>query len=562
MQPYPDQKKSIDEIFEAFQTKQRLLFALPTGGGKTACFSFIAKNFIKTYNKKVLVLAHRDELISQTASTLRKIGVTVETVVSSKKSLNHLSHSYVAMVQTLRKRLQKDENFLNDVGLIIIDEAHILCHEEVFKYYPNAKILAVTATPTVLKKVSFTKCSVCSKIHEEITECCNFETYEYTRKFTLSEIYEEIILGCTISQLIYNDRLVRDVNYEIGGIDRSALTIDAKTGDYDSKSTDEYFGQFDVVGNYEAIAKGKKTIVFCSSAKTNLIAYNSFIDAGYKNVKLFDSVNETENRKKVIEWFENTPDAILLNVNCFTTGFDCPSLECVILNRATLSLSLFLQMVGRGGRKCDSIYKPSFTVIDGGGNIGVHGKWSDEIDWESHFYGTNEKAKPKKEVLEQVKQCTECGAIHAKNAVECPQCGYSEKENETEIKISKEIAVLTDEIPLPNGSKIVDYCLRIGKDKNFGWLILQNQIIDLFIRHSVTFGTYQKSLINEKFEQSIRRIIKEPYQTIQGSNLESGTMRTKAWIINKIKTKLDKYYETKGRKESSAGMLALDKRSA
>jgi len=171
-------------------------------------------------------------------------------------------------------------------------------------------------------------------------------------------------------------------------------------------------------------------------------------------------------------------------------------------------------------------------------------------------------AKPKKEVLEQVKQCTEYGAIHAKNAVECPQCGYSEKENETEIKISKEIAVLTDEIPLPNGSKIVDYCLRIGKDKNFGWLILQNQIIDLFIRHSVTFGTYQKSLINEKFEQSIRRIIKEPYQTIQGSNLESGTMRTKAWIINKIKTKLDKYYETKGRKESSAGMLALDKRSA
>jgi len=527
--------------------------------GKTACFSFIAKKFVKTYEKKVLVCAHRDELISQTAATLRKIGVTVETVVSSKKSLNHLSHSYVAMIQTLRKRLQKDENFLNDVGLIIIDEAHILCHEEVFKYYPNAKILAVTATPTVLKKVSFTKCSVCSKIHEEITECCNFETYEYIRKFTLSEIYEEIILGCTISQLIYNDRLVRDVNYEIGGIDRSLLTIDAKTGDYDSKSSDEYFGQFDVVGNYEAIAKGKKTIVFCSSAKTNLIAYNSFIDAGYSNVKLFDSVNETENRKKVIEWFENTPDAILLNVNCFTTGFDCPSLECVILNRATLSLSLFLQMVGRGGRKCDTIYKPSFIVIDGGGNIGVHGKWSDEIDWKSHFYGTNEKPKPKKEVLEQVKQCTECGEIHAKNAVECPQCGYSEKKTETELKFSKEIAVLTDEIPLPNGSKIVDYCNRIGKDKNFGWLILQNQIIDLFIRHSVTFGTYQKSLANEKFEQSIRRIIKEPYQTIQGSNLESGTMRTKTWLINKIKTKLDKYYETKGRKESSAGMLALDK---
>lgn len=548
MQPYPDQKKSIEEIFESFKTRQRLLFALPTGGGKTACFSFIAKKFVKRYNKKVLVLAHRDELINQTASTLRNIGVTVETVVSTKKTLNHLSNSYVAMIQTLRKRLQKDEKFLNEVGLIIIDEAHILCHEEVFKYYPNAKILAVTATPTVLKKVSFTKCSVCSKIYDKIENCCNFETYEYTRRFTLSEIYEEIILGCTISELIYNDRLVRDVNYEIGGIDRGSLTIDAKTGDFDTKSTDEYFGQFDVVGNYEAIAKGKKTIVFSSSAKTNLIAYNSFIDSGYKNVKLFDSINETENRKKVIEWFENTPDAILLNVNCFTTGFDCPSLECVIMNRATLSLSLFLQCIGRGGRKCDTIYKPSFIVIDGGGNIGVHGKWSDEIDWKSHFYGTNEKAKPKKEILEQVKECVGCGKIHSKNLLECPECGYTEKEIKKENFISKEIAVLTDEIPLPNGSKIVDYCNGIGKDRNFAWLILQNQVIDLFIRHSVTFGTYKKTVENLKFEESIRRIIKNPYKAIQASDLDCGTMRTKSWLINKIKLKLDKYYEKKGRK--------------
>ena len=540
MKPYPDQEKSINEILLHFETKNKLLFQLPTGGGKTALFSFIAKKFKQG---KVLIVAHRDELINQTASTLRTIGVSVETVVASKKRLHHNSHAYVAMIQTLKNRLKQDEDFLEDIGLIIIDEAHLLMHEEIFKYYPEAKILAVTATPTVLKKISFTKCAVCNTQYDSIETCCNYETYEYTRKFTLSEIYEEIILGSSISQLIYNSRLVRDVNYEIGGIDRNSLTIDAKTGDYDNKSTDEYFGSFDVVGNYEAIAKGKKTIVFCSSAKTNLIAYNSFVDAGYNNVKLFDSVNDTENRKKVLEWFKNTPDAILLNVNCFTTGFDEPTLECVILNRATLSLSLFLQMVGRGGRTCSEIYKPSFIVIDGGGNIGVHGKWSDEIDWKSHFYGTNEKPKPKKEVLEQVKQCPECGSIHAKN--ELCECGYEEEQKLTERKLSKEIAVLTDEIPLPNGNKIVDYCLKINKDKNFAWLILQNQIIDLFIRHSVTLGMYRKSLINEKFEQSIRRIIKEPYQSIQGSKLDSGTMRTKAWVVNKVKTKLDKYYETK-----------------
>jgi len=541
MKPYPDQEKSINEIMQHFETEQKLLFCLATGGGKTACFSFISKRFIKKYGGKVLVLAHRDELINQTLATLRTIGVTCESVVSSKKSLNHLSDVYVAMVKTLENRLDKDTDFLKDVGLIICDECHLLQYTKVMAQYPNSKILGVTATPTVLKKVSFTKCSVCQKQYDTIEMCCGYETYEYTRRFTLSEIYENIILGTSISELIYNDRLVREVNYEIGGLDRSTLKIDNKTGDYDSKSSDEYFGEFDVVGNYEAIAKGKKTLIFNSSAKTNAIVLQSFLDAGYTNVKLFDSVNETENRKKVLDWYKNTSDAILLNVNCFTTGFDEPSVECIILNRATLSLSLFQQMVGRGGRKCFSAYKPNFIVIDGGGNIGVHGKWSDEVDWKSHFFGSNEKPRPKKEALEQVKQCNECGVIHAKNAVECPECGFVEKEKFIEEKISKEIATLTDEIPKPNGKKIVDYCNRIGKEKGFAWLILQNQTIDLFIRHSVTLGMYNKAIKNERFEQSIRSIIKEPYQSIQAME---GKLRTKAWIIGKIKTKLDKYYET------------------
>jgi len=99
-----------------------------------------------------------------------------------------------------------------------------------------------------------------------------------------------------------------------------------------------------------------------------------------------------------------------------------------------------------------------------------------------------------------------------------------------------------DKIPLPNGKKIVEYCARIQKDKNFAWVILQNQIIDLFVRHEVTFGTFKRTEKNGKFEQSMRNIIKEPYSSIQGSELEGGIFRTKAYIINKIKNKLEKYY--------------------
>jgi superfamily II DNA or RNA helicase len=542
MKPYPDQQKSINEIFTEFQTKERLLFQLPTGGGKTAVFSFIAKRFIKEYQKKILVLAHREELINQTLNTLRDIGVSCESVFASKKSLKHNANAYVGMIQTLKNRLKNNPLFVKGIGLIIIDEAHLDLHKEVFVYFPTAKILAVTATPSSLKKINFTRCHRCKKEHETITECCNYETYEYTRKFSYSEIYEHIILGQSISQLILNDRLVRDLNYQIGGCNRSEFLIDSKTGDYDTKSTDAYFKQPNVVKNYEAICKGEKTIVFNSSTSTNLATFESFIDAGYENVRMLDSVNTKQSeRKPILKWFKETPGAILLNCGVLTAGFDEPTIQAVIINRATLSLSLWLQMVGRGGRKCETIYKPHFKVIDLGGNIETHGKWSDEIDWQGIFYSSNENPKPKREALDQTKQCTNCGMIYVKNEITCPNCDYEEPKKEK--AITDEVAVLVDEIPLPNGKKILDYCTRIGKDKNFAWTILINQILDLFIRHEVTFGTFKRTEKNGKFEQSMRNIIKEPYSRIQGSELEGTNLRTKAYIINKIKNKLEKYYE-------------------
>jgi len=543
MKPYPHQEISIKEILSHFETQKRVLFCLATGGGKTAVFSFLSKQFIKQTGKKVLIVAHRDELINQTAVTLRNIGVTVETVVASKKSLNHLSHTYVAMIQTLKKRLQKDENFCKDVGLIIVDEAHLLMHKEIFDYYPDAKILGVTATPSVLKKVSFTKCARCGQVFDSLAICCNIETYEYTRNFTLSEIYEDIIIGRGITDLINDGKLVRELVYTTGSLDRSSLKIDAKTGDFEDQDEQIEKGIFDVVRNYKKIAFDKKTIIFNSSAKMNLMVYEMFRSEGIDNVKIFDSVNDSENRKKVLDWFKNTSNAILCNVSVFTTGFDEPSVECVIMNRATLSRSLYLQCVGRGGRPCDSIYKPYFTFIDGGGNVEAFGKWSDEIDWKPIFYGTDQKPKPKKEALENVKQCPECGYIHAKNLLECPECGFSEPEREKVLRVSGEIAKLQDEIPFPDGNKIVTYCKRIGKDKNFAWSVLQSQILDLFYYHNVTEGNFVNTVHNGKFEMSIRNIIKSPYQIIQNSELESGVMRTKAWIVNKIRNQLEKYYE-------------------
>lgn len=551
MKPYPYQKKDIDEIFLAFETNQRVLYQLATGGGKTAMFSFISKQFVKDTGKRVLVLAHRDKLIKQTLKTMRTIGVTSESVVASKKNLQHTSSAYVAMIQTIKNRLRDNPLFVKDIGLIVIDEAHLDMHKDIFEYFPDALILAVTATPISLKKVTFSKCSVCSKEYETVQMCCRFETYEYTRKFHYSETYGHIVIGKSISELIMDGELVRDLNYEVGSVDRSTFDIDAKTGDFDKKTTEKYFGEFNVVKNYEQICFGEKTIIFNSSTSTNLKCYNDFLEAGYENIRMIDSVNTKKSEiDPILEWFAITPDAILMNCDVLTAGFDEPTIQCVILNRSTLSLSLFLQMVGRGGRKCLLFFKDHFKVIDGGGNLkyfaekyGNSGKWSDEYDWYSIFYGTDEKPKAKKEPLDQTKECKECGGIVKRTDIECMYCGELFRPPKENIKVqSDEVAQLIDEIPLPNGRKIVEYVERIGRDKSFAWTILQNQILDLFIRHGVTFGTYRKTEENGKFEASMRRIIKEPYSSIQASGLPGTQLRTKAYIINKIKTKLDKHY--------------------
>jgi len=552
MKPYPHQLKSIEETELHLQTEQRVLFQLPTGGGKTAYFSFITQRYIQNNNQKVLILAHREELIAQTLSTLRTIGVTAESVVAAKKSLKHLSSAYVGMIQTLKNRLKADPEFLKDVGLIVIDEAHLLMHHWIFEYYPNAKIVAVTATPVLLKKVNFSKCIRCGSIKDKPEICCRIEMYEYTRDMTLSEIYENIIVGESIQNLIDQGKLVQDIVYKTGSIDRSLLSVDAKTGDFGD--TDKEFGNsnalFDVVKNYEKIAFGKKTIIFNSSSKVNRDCHQMFIEKGYQNVRMFDSINAKQSeRAPLLRWFKETPDAILCNVSCFTTGFDEPTVQCVMLNRATLSLSLYLQMIGRGGRSTDLIYKPNFTVIDGGGNTDYFaklcknsGKWSDYIDWESIFHGTDKKPRPKKEALENTTQCKGCGMIYPRNNTECPGCGEVPEIAVKKVIISGEVATLIDEIPLPDGVKIVEYCERIGKDKNFAWTILMNQIFDLFVFHDVKKGTYDRALLNGKYHERIRSLILQPYRIIQGSKLDGTVLRTKAYLVNKIKIKLDKYY--------------------
>lgn len=544
MELYNYQSEAIKKVEKLFETKRKILLQLPTGGGKTFVFSFFTKDFINKNKKRVLILCHRNELIEQTKQSLISIGVNVETVLSKNKYALHNSDVYVAMEKTAINRLINNSDFFKNVGLVIADECHELRYEKIYKYFNDCKILGVTATPTHTKKHIFYKCNYCENYSYDLEFCHNEEMQEWTKPFTFSEIYEDIVTTVQIKDLIEAGTLVQDISYVRTPKNIDKLKTDS-TGEFTVSSMDDVYNNeeqsFNVLKNYEEICKGKKTIIFTNSTKVNKLLLEKF--SNY-NVKSYDSINDKSNeREKVVKWFKNTSDAILINTGVFTTGFDVRDVQAIILNRATNSLALFLQMVGRGGRctRGNEIYKDNFIVIDGGGNIERFGNWSDNKDWNNIFYNGLSKPKAKKEPLDLIKNCNNCGFYMPKSSIKCPECGY-----EYFIKIKKEkqegedVATIVTKVPAPKPSKIIAYTKRCNEDMNFAWKILINQIVDLFTIYQIPKGQYLK-----KGKDRIKEIIKDNYFAIHKSDLPCGTRRTIKYVTDKTLIKLNEKYGIK-----------------
>ena len=151
-QLYNYQAKDLDAIFECMDRENddyNLLYQLPTGGGKTVIFSEIVRRYIEKNNKKVVILTHRIELSGQTSKMLSGFNVPNMIISSDVKTLDEAEDymCYVAMVETLTNRLQEEQIKFDDVGLVIIDEAHYNSFRKLFSYFSNSFILGVTATP-------------------------------------------------------------------------------------------------------------------------------------------------------------------------------------------------------------------------------------------------------------------------------------------------------------------------------------------------------------------------------------------------------------------------------
>ncbi len=357
---YDYQKRDIDKIFgrvEEFPKNYNLLYQLPTGGGKTVIFSEIVRRYIETTKKKVIVLTHRIELCNQTSKMLTEFQVKNKIINSSVKELNDQDEytCFVAMVETLNNRLNDDQLELHNIGMVIIDEAHYNSFRKLFRFFKNCFILGVTATPL-----------------------------SSNMKLPMKDNYNELIVGDTINSLIKSGFLAKPVTftYDVG---LSSLKI-GMNGDYTVKSSEELYTnmlmQDKLLHAYEERSKGKKTLIFNNGINTSVYVYETFKKAGYP-IRHLDNTNSKQEREDILNWFKHTKDAILTSVSILTTGFDEPTVESIILNRATKSLTLYFQMIGRGSRILP--IKKEFFIIDMGNNTARFGLWNTEVDWQSIF---------------------------------------------------------------------------------------------------------------------------------------------------------------------------------
>ncbi len=356
---YSYQKGAIDQIFDKFETAPddyHLLYQLPTGGGKTVIFSEIVRQYLKTHQKKVLVMTHRVELCKQTSEMLTSFGV-VNKVVNSTANLSDQDQysCFVAMVETLNNRLNDDKLDISGVGLVIIDEAHYNSFTKLFKFFEKSFILGVTATPL-----------------------------SSNRNLPMKDNYDDLIVGESIQSLIDNEFLaqVEVFQYNMG---LTSLEI-GPNGDYTVKSSDDLYSGTNMLDQlyqaYMAHSQGKKTLIFNNGINTSIQVYYHLKAEGLPIMHLDNTATKKE-RKNILKWFRETPDAILTSVSILTTGFDEPTIETIILNRATRSLTLYFQMIGRGSRILNN--KSKFSVIDLGNNYQRFGPWEAPLDWQAIF---------------------------------------------------------------------------------------------------------------------------------------------------------------------------------
>ena len=329
------QQEANEAIFNQWdkQNVKKTLLVLPTGCGKTVVFAKVAEELVKR-GERVLVLAHRGELLDQASDKIKKVtGLSTALEKADSTCLGSWYRITVGSVQSLmrEKRLQK---FKTDYfGSIIIDEAHHALsdgYQRVLEHFSKSKVLGVTATPDRADMKNL------GTVFESLA-------YEYSLPQAIHEGYLSPIKALTIPLTLD----LSDVSIQSG---------DFKASDIDT-ALDPYLYQIaDEMKNYCA---DRKTVVFLPLVKTSQKFRDILISKGFKAAEVNGS---SEDRAEIIKAFDKGEYNVLCNSMLLTEGWDCPSVDCIVCLRPTKSRSLYCQIVGRGTRLCEG--KKDLLLLD------------------------------------------------------------------------------------------------------------------------------------------------------------------------------------------------------
>lgn len=313
--------------------KQKTLLVLPTGTGKTIVFAKITEDLVRA-GERVLILAHRGELLSQAADKLEKAtGLKAATEKAEESCLGSWYRVTVGSVQSLMRenRLSKfDETYFD---AIIIDEAHHVLSESyrrVLDHFSSAKVLGVTATPDRGDMRDL------GAVFESLA-------YEYTLPRAIKEGYLSPIKALTIP-----------LQLDLSGV--SMQNGDFKAADIDS-ALDPYLWQ--IAEEMTTYCADRKTVVFLPLIKTSQKFRDILNEKGFRAAEINGN---SADRAEVLADFDAGKYNVLCNSMLLTEGWDCPSVDCIIVLRPTKIRSLYCQMVGRGTRLCEG--KSELLLLD------------------------------------------------------------------------------------------------------------------------------------------------------------------------------------------------------
>lgn len=398
----PYQEELIQNARTSLAKNKRIIVQSPTGSGKSATMARMVE-IAFSRGKKILVVSHRIEIVKQNAKSIRQEGISVGLISPKRKKTPELSVNS-AMAQTLLRRCEKKEweEYIKTIDLLIIDEAHDSSANFVFeKINDGCYVVGFTATPV-----------------------------RYGNQRQLALDYNEIVCGPTVQFLIDHGFLCSCRHFSLDAPKMDDVEFDYGRGDYvlcqmaeKFKSKTRYVGTVD---NWERIAKGTKTIVFCCSSEQAIEITKEFCARGYSakyslSGNFDDDEKYSDERKQIVQDFAEDKFDILVNVGQMVAGIDVPAIKTCVLCYATMSVTKYLQCLGRASRPHPT-KNGEFICLDMGANYERHGMFAQNRKWYL-WHDTSKKGGPA-----PVKECpTEeggCGRLIPIQTIDCPFCGH------------------------------------------------------------------------------------------------------------------------------------------